>query len=397
MRLQKKHAIILSCCFLLLTAALLMFTRGGPVMANARAVAVLGTYPVPLDNLGESHETRLPEDLPELTALDQIFIEQHSNGVRFHVDSDRVLLIDGDNYAYCLSVETGWSWSRFWCLSLWGTETSGAFYYDCNFADACGPMQTLQSTYDNNRTFDCRGGSYDETGKLLSRGEVLEPRCNLPAAVRYWQAIGLPQASAEGFDRFVNQFVTGCWNRHPEQAAEVWRVAHQLWYEYSLLAAERSDGAVSLIRWPVSLAVSQMVIDPNGHFGNARSDGTVHDGADINFGTQTFSIYPTMSGRVLWHGWDPSGGWCVRLEHDPILGLPKSQSLYCHLYADPYLQVGQEVDIHTPIGQIGPVTSGVSTGIHLHFGLSFWDGQSYTAVDPEDFVGLVEPDMTYTK
>jgi septal ring factor EnvC (AmiA/AmiB activator) len=100
----------------------------------------------------------------------------------------------------------------------------------------------------------------------------------------------------------------------------------------------------------------------------------MHNGVDLTNGQKT-PIYATRSGVVVDSAYDASSGYHVIIDH-----LDGYKSYYYHLYKKSDLQVGDVVVIGDYIGGMG--TTGLSTGTHLHFGVSCKDEY----VDPMKYI-----------
>jgi len=111
--------------------------------------------------------------------------------------------------------------------------------------------------------------------------------------------------------------------------------------------------------------------------------GVLHSGVDI-YGTGRGSpIYAARDGVVTAIEYNSSMGYYVRVKHDNGY-----YTQYLHMQningndyagsvgsATKYISVGQRIEAHTVIGEMG--SSGGSTGVHLHF--EIWDGVPYHA------------------
>lgn len=99
----------------------------------------------------------------------------------------------------------------------------------------------------------------------------------------------------------------------------------------------------------------------------------VHNGIDFVNGDSNADIVAYRKGTVAYAGVDAAGGYSVVLNHGD------HYSLYYHLKPGSItVEVGQQVLPGQKLGTIG--TSGISTGIHLHFGISTGLHSGY--VDP---------------
>ena len=103
----------------------------------------------------------------------------------------------------------------------------------------------------------------------------------------------------------------------------------------------------------------------------------MHNGVDLA-GAEGTPILATRSGVVTVASYQEGGaGWYVALKHDDVYG-----SIYMHM-THYIVSPGQYVEAGQVIGYMG--TSGGSTGVHLHFGISK-NGQY---VNPADYVKIV--------
>ena len=112
--------------------------------------------------------------------------------------------------------------------------------------------------------------------------------------------------------------------------------------------------------------------DPTGYSGNQ------HDGLDFTGSTGT-PIFSINSGEVVAAGYGPSTGNHVIIKHSNGM-----YSYYMHMSTPPAVSVGQSVSSREYLGGMG--TTGNSTGVHLHLGMStgLWSG----FVDPATYIGL---------
>ena len=103
----------------------------------------------------------------------------------------------------------------------------------------------------------------------------------------------------------------------------------------------------------------------------------MHYGVDLA-GRQGWDVVATRGGVVREVGYDPvSAGNYVIIDH-----LDGFESVYMHMYKWPEVSVGQYVAQGQKIG--GQGTTGGSTGVHLHFGISY----NGVYVNPADYVNL---------
>ena len=103
----------------------------------------------------------------------------------------------------------------------------------------------------------------------------------------------------------------------------------------------------------------------------------MHNGVDLA-GRSGWDVVATRGGIVKEVGYDPvSAGNYVIIDH-----LDGFESYYLHMYKWPDVAEGQSVAQGQRIG--GQGTTGGSTGVHLHFGISY----NGTYVNPADYVKL---------
>ena len=101
-------------------------------------------------------------------------------------------------------------------------------------------------------------------------------------------------------------------------------------------------------------------------FGNRVSPttgaSTYHQGVDLDTGTG-WPVWAARSGVVIFSGWGNAAGNYVSIDHQDGF-----RSIYMHLNSRS-VSVGQIVSAGQTIGTTG--STGVSTGDHLHFGISY--------------------------
>lgn len=101
----------------------------------------------------------------------------------------------------------------------------------------------------------------------------------------------------------------------------------------------------------------------------------MHNGVDLANSCPT-PIWAARSGVVIDAGYDDSSGYHVQIDH-----LDGFVTMYKHFCKKPSVKVGDIVIAGDVIGCMG--TTGVSTGVHLHFGVKYkgeW-------VNPMDYIG----------
>lgn len=93
-----------------------------------------------------------------------------------------------------------------------------------------------------------------------------------------------------------------------------------------------------------------------------------HNGIDLApYGGRNIPITSSGEGVVIYNDYSSGGGWMIIIRHTEYTG-DNGQMLhtsYLHLSQKSPLGVGQEVDKGQFIGNTG--TTGISTGVHLHF------------------------------
>lgn len=109
---------------------------------------------------------------------------------------------------------------------------------------------------------------------------------------------------------------------------------------------------------------------------NAPTAGasTFHKGLDLATGGKNIPTYAAKEGTVIEAGYNPVAGNWVVIDHGNGI-----VTKYMH-HAEIYVEKGQHVEKSQQIGVTG--TTGISTGVHLHFQLEI-DG---TAVDPTPYL-----------
>lgn len=130
--------------------------------------------------------------------------------------------------------------------------------------------------------------------------------------------------------------------------------------------------------WSAPLGTSLIVTSPFGWRANPTGPGQEHhDGIDFS-GTSGTPVLTAKAGKVVTASYQSSAGNVVIIEHSDGY-----YSYYMHLSSF-NVSVGQQIGQGTPVGGMG--TTGNSTGVHLHFGIStsLWSG----FVDPAPLLGL---------
>ena len=102
---------------------------------------------------------------------------------------------------------------------------------------------------------------------------------------------------------------------------------------------------------------------------------TYHQGVDLDTGTG-WPVWATRAGVVIFSGWGNAAGNYITIDHQDGF-----RSIYMHLNSRS-VSVGQIVSAGQQIGTTG--STGVSTGDHLHFGISY----NGVYVNPCNYVAL---------
>lgn len=105
-----------------------------------------------------------------------------------------------------------------------------------------------------------------------------------------------------------------------------------------------------------------------------HGDRRFHAGVDLAVGHTP--IYATRSGVVTTATYSSSAGYYVVINHTDGF-----TSTYMHMCKFPSVKAGDFVTAGQVIGCVG--TTGTSTGLHLHFGISY----NGVAVNPMDYIG----------
>ncbi|OJX78865.1 MAG: hypothetical protein BGO91_12955 [Leifsonia sp. 71-9] len=101
----------------------------------------------------------------------------------------------------------------------------------------------------------------------------------------------------------------------------------------------------------------------------------MHQGIDMNPGAGT--PIQIIADGVVYEIGNPSGELGVYAIIDHVIDGQKVSSLYAHmLQGSLRVQVGDQVKVTDIVGQVG--STGMSTGAHLHFGISL----NGTPIDP---------------
>lgn len=105
-----------------------------------------------------------------------------------------------------------------------------------------------------------------------------------------------------------------------------------------------------------------------------HGDQRFHAGVDLAIGHTP--IYATRAGVVTTATYSSTAGYYVVINHTDGF-----TSTYMHMCKSPSVKVGDFVTAGQVIGCVG--TTGTSTGLHLHFGISY----NGVAVNPMDYIG----------
>lgn len=110
-----------------------------------------------------------------------------------------------------------------------------------------------------------------------------------------------------------------------------------------------------------------------------------HGGTDFGGNGGKPKIFATQSGVIIGNRWSDSGGWMVYIKHTG----DKYYSRYLHLDSQSPLAIGTVVTKGQEIGTMG--TTGLSSGVHLHFEVAFADanwGTEQGTIDPEIYLKM---------
>jgi len=110
---------------------------------------------------------------------------------------------------------------------------------------------------------------------------------------------------------------------------------------------------------------------------------SMHTGIDIADNSKP-NIYPYKSGTVVKVVYGNTGyGYYVIVSHGKDANGNELQTLYAHL-SSINVSVGQQVSGSTSLGRMG--TTGLSTGIHLHFEIRVINGGTMTRYNPAYYI-----------
>ena len=131
--------------------------------------------------------------------------------------------------------------------------------------------------------------------------------------------------------------------------------------------------------WASPLSIGLVVTSPFGQRQDPTgASGSQHDGVDFA-GAAGTPIMASKGGKVVESGFHWSAGNHVVIQH-----ADGYYSYYMHMVSAPSVGVGSEVSAGQVLGGMG--TTGNSTGVHLHFGVStaLWSG----FVNPAPLLGV---------
>lgn len=131
--------------------------------------------------------------------------------------------------------------------------------------------------------------------------------------------------------------------------------------------------------WAAPLSIGLIVTSPFGpRVDPTGASGTQHDGIDFA-GSAGTPILASKAGTVVEASFHWSAGNHVIIKHPDGY-----YSYYMHLVSSPNVSIGQSVSAGQILGGMG--TTGNSTGVHLHFGVStaLWSG----FVNPGPLLGV---------
>ena len=109
----------------------------------------------------------------------------------------------------------------------------------------------------------------------------------------------------------------------------------------------------------------------------------IHTGIDIADNSRP-NIYPYKAGTVVNVVYSYSGyGYYVIVSHGKDANGNELQTLYAHM-SSINVSVGQQVTQSTVLGRMG--TTGLSTGIHLHFEIRVINNGTMTRYNPAYYI-----------
>lgn len=120
-----------------------------------------------------------------------------------------------------------------------------------------------------------------------------------------------------------------------------------------------------------------------GTYNYSLYGSSMHTGIDIADNSRP-NIYPYKNGTVIKVVYGKTGyGYYVMVSHGKDASGNELQTLYAHM-SKINVSVGQQVTQSTPLGRMG--TTGLSTGIHLHFEIRVVNGNKMTRYNPGYYI-----------
>ena len=120
-----------------------------------------------------------------------------------------------------------------------------------------------------------------------------------------------------------------------------------------------------------------------GTYNYSLYGSSMHTGIDIADNSKP-NIYPYKSGTVVKVVYGSTGyGYYVVVSHGKDANGNELQTLYAHM-SKINVSVGQQVSSSTSLGRMG--TTGLSTGIHLHFEIRVINGKTMTRYNPAYYI-----------
>lgn len=126
-----------------------------------------------------------------------------------------------------------------------------------------------------------------------------------------------------------------------------------------------------------------VVTQQYGVYNYALYGNAIHTGIDIAHNSKP-NIYPYKDGTVVKVVYGKTGyGYYVIVSHGTDENGNELQTLYAHM-SKINVSVGQEVTKSTALGKMG--TTGLSTGVHLHFEIRVLNGKKLTRYNPGYYI-----------
>lgn len=126
-----------------------------------------------------------------------------------------------------------------------------------------------------------------------------------------------------------------------------------------------------------------IVTQPYGTYNYSLYGSSMHTGIDIADRSKP-NIYPYKAGTVVKVVYGKTGyGYYVIVSHGKDENGNELQTLYAHL-SSINVSVGQQVTQSTVLGRMG--TTGLSTGVHLHFEIRVINGGKMTRYNPGYYI-----------